>query len=721
MSDIFYSQVNRKLANELELRGQAGKTGRSTKQLNYMLGKIANVELTAYQAKDNPTEESKTISTEDVPLYTLGGKKLRSGLFMPSGEDGYLNRHSKRPEPVITGVTVNIADNAQFAINTSTVTILIQDPIDLDVIERIFFKPGRVVKLTVQHPESAILSEDEPGLPGNALSKSELVTSTRILQNEFPAEMIDEFLKMDRLVFTGLVSSFNIKYNDDVSITATLSLRATAGTYPDASFFITNPDIELLTRDETVDQEIGSARPSLNFHEYIKQQVNTELKASNDGSTNPIEIPISKTITINEEAIDLNDRSILYGSLKKQKKDNTDAVKSKKPEDTFITLGLLIDYLDDYIGTTIKNNSTTIGNQDLLFCNDQLCFSNYYEHLVSADPTRVLLWPGTNDFNTNVYKQFPDARPGIIAYSQTSPKTPGFFENREFQKFDTAGEDAGMTESKTYGHPSRIYINLKVIKEIVETLTTESTAEKPTTIKQFLNKIKEEIGQQTSYAIRMALIQHPDIPDALLYYDTNYLGKDKQAVPEFEIPVFSGKGSGTVVREFKLGFDLPDAYKTTLIGFAGTQPSATSLTAFNPYIFSDSEEAKAIRKDEFQKNYIANLKAIELAKGAYGNDQSESNIASLQKAISGHIAYPDVSPESACNINAPIWPMNLEFTIDGINGFIYGDVLFFRGLPSRYNQQFVFNISKIKHTISDSGEWTTSITCFARSRILEIT
>ena len=41
-----------------------------------------------------------------------------------------------------------------------------------------------------------------------------------------------------------------------------------------------------------------------------------------------------------------------------EKKDNTDAVKSKKPEDTFITLGLLIDYLDDYIGTTIKNNST---------------------------------------------------------------------------------------------------------------------------------------------------------------------------------------------------------------------------------------------------------------------------------------------------------------------------------------------------------------------------
>ena len=116
--------------------------------------------------------------------------------FDPSYADGYLNRASVRPGPVITNATINIADNAQFSINTSTLTILIQDPIDLDLIERIYFKPGRVVKLTVQYPETAILSEDDPsiGLAGNDLSRSELVTSTRILQNEFPPELVDEFL-----------------------------------------------------------------------------------------------------------------------------------------------------------------------------------------------------------------------------------------------------------------------------------------------------------------------------------------------------------------------------------------------------------------------------------------------------------------------------------------------------------------------------------------------
>ena len=131
MSDIFYSQVNNKIAEELNLRAAAGKTGRSTDQLNYMLSKIANVQLTAY-AGLKVDDENK--------LLILGGSDAQSPEFYPTGKTGYLtnpDRPSKRPGPVITGVTVNIADNARFQINTSTITLLVQDPVDLDLIETI--------------------------------------------------------------------------------------------------------------------------------------------------------------------------------------------------------------------------------------------------------------------------------------------------------------------------------------------------------------------------------------------------------------------------------------------------------------------------------------------------------------------------------------------------------------------------------------------------------
>jgi phage protein D len=63
--------------------------------------------------------------------------------------------------------------------------------------------------------------------------------------------------------------------------------------------------------------------------------------------------------------------------------------------------------------------------------------------------------------------------------------------------------------------------------------------------------------------------------------------------------------------------------------------------------------------------------------------------------------------------------MELEFTIDGINGFKYGDVLTFAGLPRRYTDAFVFTIMAVTHEVSNTGDWTTKIRCVPRVRILE--
>jgi hypothetical protein len=49
MSNIFYSQVDDAVQLELNARGNAGKR-RNTQDLNFMLGKIANVQLTAYKS-----------------------------------------------------------------------------------------------------------------------------------------------------------------------------------------------------------------------------------------------------------------------------------------------------------------------------------------------------------------------------------------------------------------------------------------------------------------------------------------------------------------------------------------------------------------------------------------------------------------------------------------------------------------------------------------------
>ena len=83
--NIFYDNVDINLQAELNARGQAGLMDRTTKSLDFMLGKLANVQLTAYEG----TGSASTV----VPLHKfgiLGGASTTSARYLPSGPDGFL-------------------------------------------------------------------------------------------------------------------------------------------------------------------------------------------------------------------------------------------------------------------------------------------------------------------------------------------------------------------------------------------------------------------------------------------------------------------------------------------------------------------------------------------------------------------------------------------------------------------------------------------------------
>jgi hypothetical protein len=94
-------------------------------------------------------------------------------------------------------------------------------------------------------------------------------------------------------------------------------------------------------------------------------------------------------------------------------------------------------------------------------------------------------------------------------------------------------------------------------------------------------------------------------------------------------------------------------------------------------------------------------------------------VENLIKELESYVSYftPDIA--ESIGTNKSIFPMELDFTIDGINGFKFGDVLNFDGLPKRYTEAFVFTILGIEHKVSNEGEWTTTIKCNPRIRIKE--
>ena len=122
-------------------------------------------------------------------------------------------------------------------------------------------------------------------------------------------------------------------------------------------------------------------------------------------------------------------------------------------------------------------------------------------------------------------------------------------------------------------------------------------------------------------------------------------------------------------------------------------------------------------KTQYRETHIEFLNTLRTAKINFGkNPTSPQRIAELREALTKYVQYPSPLLTETNQLTAPMYPFDVEITIDGINGFRYGDVLQFLGLPERYRRNAVFSIINITHTVSNSGEWTTKLKCIMRPK-----
>ena len=713
MSDVFYSQINSALKKELTARSMAGKLNRTTKGLDFMLGKIANVVLNAY---DN--------IEDDNPVASIGGNSVTSnkygGSYLASGKDGYLINESTRTGPVITGVSINIADQSQFAINTATVNIVLPDPSLLDDLEDTFLKPGRTIEIQIQHPDSAILS-------GNTLlSQDEMLYTTRILKQQYGdnPEDLNQFFEMNKMIFNGLVDGFKTDYQTDATLTMTISLRAVSSIYTDVSLFVSNPDIP----NASIDQKVTDL-----FSEKIKSTVNGVVEKNKKKYPNGF---IQEYQVLDKTPVK-SDRTILYGPL------YTARDKTKYSYRTFISVGLLIDFLEKFLyepvtkSNLLEDSKKPVVPNMRIICNDNISKTNYYDELVSADPQRIFLYQGNEaEYKTNSYiRQAGTSTPIIgpeipttnlvVADSVNDQMTDQFMLDEDYiisyydgiENIDNVPgfyQSSNSTDETTkYGCLSRILIELETISEIESTL--KSDTKKPFTIKNFIVALSEEIKVQTGYAVFPGLIYHPELPSTLMYHDIEYLGFDRN-VAEYEIPVFSSADKGTIVREMKLGYDLPDQFKYALFNFNAANISPNKASSYNSYLISGGEERVGEQAEWKKKHNDAKIVLAEAKSNLTYDYRDNERIKKLQDALQTYVNYPTPSLKESLNQQKPRWLYTLEFTIDGINGFRFGDVLQFRGIPQRFRDDFVFNVEKVTHNVDSAGEWTTTLTRRSRTK-----
>jgi hypothetical protein len=781
--DIFYSQVDSNLQLELNARGQSGRYGRDTRDMQFMLEKIANVQVTPYKKDgDNRIEITEAI---------LGGTTVRSGEYLPAGPNGYLTDRkytvteqgiqggevkkktaedrvntSRRIAPFITSCDVSVGDNSNGLLNTATINITIPNPErDLEYIESVYFRPGRDVRVQIAHPDSAIRSST------NLLTDETMPTAEKLLELYPNLTSTDkrEFQKMNSVVFEGLVTSFTMDYQPDMSVNATVQLTGNSQVYTDISLIIDSTEQRTTKNEDLYENSAAAAvinKPAspelilpagINIGGGSQLVWNTSVPPPSIPST---PIPANANITIakalgsfysnlnKEVQFEIDRINSTRGSDKKEGQafgyvdvNTTDFVrqgltwliwgdpveKGKTSYERYITLGYLIGYINSVILKKIKGNIPSAQ----IVCTDikDVCTSNYYENLVSADPFRIFMAGGKHDTYGNLIWYNNDSVRKNIPFSEAIKP-----ENAS-QKSKDRG-DVIQTVNQIVSYPTRIFINMEVIQEIVSSLEKDETF----TVSNLLNQISREIAVATGGAIDMQLIAHPEHPEYLLFYDAsstmNRPQSDDKKVKPYSIPMFSNHPNGTVIRDFKFSGKLPSdaANLAYVVGQDASQIAESDIAPYVAYMYAASTVERsgphetvgnlitpkelADIKTKYKTTYETFLKQLDETKKAFG--ESPTNMerrAALSQALQKHIQYPTPTIIETNQLTAPVIPFDVEFTIDGINGFRYGDVLTFDALPTRYKRNAVFSIVSISHTVGTDGQWTSTIRCIMRPNI----
>jgi hypothetical protein len=698
-----------------------------------MLGKIANVQIVPYKTKykpvtktENNTEPETDVIEEKIAIVqaVLGGFTVRQGEYLPSGPNGFLTDRnyqiinnsgapdipkdpqsfkntSKRTGPYITSAEISIGDNSQGMMNTATVNIIIPNPgRDIDYFESVYLRPGRHVTMIFEHPESAIISRDvtsgllDTSASGSLPSVERLKKIDPSITNE--TERNSRYARMNKITLDAVIISFTLDYQPDGSVQASLSMRGPSQLYTDVTMYISEP--ENSSEKDTKDEKEKPNKKQTFFSE-ISDSIDERIK--NLGG-------LEKDNCVN--ITDNPDDYILWG------KPYADAKQEK-----YITLGRLIDEVNKLI---VTKSTSLLGKQKILFTSSQdLTQSVYHEELVSSNPNVLFIPGGKHDTygETVWFKQLNSKKPN--AFTKTTSGVTG---------------EQPITGNNKKFLPSRFFININYIQEIIQTMEgTESY-----NLNTFISMISSKVNSLTGESIDLKLITHPTVQNALLLYDTNNVvpvPEDKKQPPvvPYSVPMFANHPIGTIVRDFTFSGKLPsDAanlayvlnsnpenlsendiapFLSYMYSAAVTERDAPGVDTINSLVDKNDQIKAEEKYKETHKKYFEELQQAKREYGAALTDADKQN--ALRDKLKQHLQFPTDTITKTTQLKAPVIPFDCSFTIDGINGFKYGDVVQFDGLPKRYTSNTVFSIVHVTHTLGSNGQWTTAIRCIMRPKI----
>jgi hypothetical protein len=243
-------------------------------------------------------------------------------------------------------------------------------------------------------------------------------------------------------------------------------------------------------------------------------------------------------------------------------------------------------------------------------------------------------------------------------------------------------------------------------------------------ILSFLKSLFRQLEVNTGGIIDLQITPERDTNGNIISIIISNLNGDPEDLSKnikpFEIPMMT---KGSVVRAMSIESKVPDAVVTEVATFTraglnyGEDSNEDSLELTkaetnmrdlsleleelnNTWIFNVQRDGK--------QNSVTTRKWNDKVKNIY------RKMASTQQAITLNSNGGSLAKYNIFNLKTAIFPIYLKLTLDGINGFLYGNAIKTNWLPKQYrNPRIYWTVTKIRHVIQNN-DWTTELEAIYR-------
>lgn len=260
-----------------------------------------------------------------------------------------------------------------------------------------------------------------------------------------------------------------------------------------------------------------------------------------------------------------------------------------------------------------------------------------------------------------------------------------------------------------------VMINVSYLWTAIQNILSNDTNLTGKKIISFLSNIFKELNTCTGGWISLIVTDSPKDPishksEFIQILNENYMPpKEAINIKSLEFKAFT---KGSVVRNLSVEASVPDAIQAEV---------ATYTRAGDSYVGSGDSPAEHEKTAIELYNALVTLNETFMDNINVDESQMQSSLSRWQNEIQGiyrkmfassqgqTLAGNKISKYNIGDLGTAIFPIKLKVTLDGIEGFQYGNSVTSNWLPEQYMKDYVYwTVIKIRHMIQNN-DWSTEL------------